>query len=566
MRGILARLKRLHDSEEGMALAGVVMLSAFVFIIISSLALTSMASTKLTADNRSSVITLSSAESGIDAAVAATTTGQCQVVNDSAEFGYSYAVYRSASATAPTGTSDVGVSPGCPENGDKYIVITSSGTNARGENTEITSTYQWIVKPAGTVEGALVSGGGNVSLTNLVISQAGGDLVLIYGDFNCNNSTSVSGDVIVIGGDVQLTNGCHVYGSLYASGDVDINSAVGVDGDVYALGNLTIENPTMIKGSVYTQGTATLSSGTTIQGSLTSEGIGATAIGNATINHNVSVAGQLRIENATIGGNIASSNTALATVFPTSTLGGFLHLAGNVSSWGSGPQAPGGIILNATVPSPNFVIPKELQSGAYTWVDYQYKADDWTKAGYTILPKSTCNFQGNASLVSQINNLTSPTVVDMQNCSNVNLYGVTLTLKTDVTFIVNQANSAQSLTVNSSSSAPHQFNIITPDSVKDSSPTCSPGQGTLNIYQMVMSSAITGFIYSPCTIAMGGPPSQINGQIYAGITAHTGSGMGIAYTPISVPGFPTSTNAVNVNYDSSATTRAMPLLVSRTEN
>lgn len=566
MKGFVERFRTLREhGEDGMALAGVVMLSAFCFIVVSSLAMTSMVSTQLTANNRSSVLTVSSAESGIDAAMVTTAKGDCIPEKTSAEFGYSYKVYRTAEVAKPTGLSDPNVTAGCPVDGDQYVIIQSTGTDARGKDITIVSTYQWITKPTETVDGALVSGSGSMNVSQLTITGEGADLLLVYGDFNCNSVTAVSGDVLVLGGNVLLTNGCHVYGSVYTSGNIQITSAVGVDGDIYTLGNFSITNPTMIGGSVYTKGTASLSAGTTIKGSLISEGSGNASIGNATINGDLQTLGQLRIENAKIGGNVSSASKAIATIFPTATIGGGVRLGGGIDTWGSGPIPGGALELNQPVPAPHFDVPKQLLPGLFTWKDYPYIQNDWLAAGYNVLIKTSCNYQGNASMIAEINNLTTPTLVDTTACSNVNMYGTTFSLKTDVTFLVNQVNSAQNVTIKSADGNAHTFNIYVPDKVGNSVATCSSGQSTINIYGFNTAPKITSFIYSPCTVSFGGP-STVNGQIYAGIANASGGGpIVLNFRQTTMPGFPSDTQPGNITYDTSATTRAVPLLVARTE-
>jgi len=609
MKGIIERFKRNRDTdEEGMALAGVVMLAAFVFIICSSIAMTSMMSTNLTANNRSSLLVVSSADSGVDDAIVTASKGDCVPTYSNESLGYTYEVYRSAADTAPITTTDPGVSAGCPQNGDKFIVIHSKGTDYRGKETEVVSTYQWIIRSEGSVDGALVSGGGTMNLSRLIISGDGADLVLMSGTFDCNNITEVSGDLIVLGGTVAISNACIIKGSIYANNSVSIaNPAVAVGGDIYTLGNFAISTGVTVGGSVYAKGNLTMSSGARINGSVMSESGATQSVDGVRIGGALRIAGPLRLQNGSnIGGNVVSSSTAAADVY-NSTVGGSLtvggnysqlaattvggditaarsgqvssiaptasaasvYLGGTINTWSSGPAVTGAVYQNRTIAAPavaTFTIPDQLTPNFFVWQDYSFLESDWTTSGYTIVTKASCDYQNNASLVTEVNNFTSPTVVDMRGCGNVNMYGVTFTLKTDVAFVSNKFANAEQVKVNSSSAATHEFDMIISDLVPNSAPTCSAGQGVMDIYGLRMSDKISGFIYSPCQITFGGN-SIINGQVYSGSASYTSGGdMKINYIKSGVPGFPTDTGTEVTNYDASATERATPLLVARQES
>lgn len=607
MKGLIERFKSVRDTgEEGMALAGVVMLSAFVFIMCSSIAMTSMMSTNLTANNRSSLLVVSSADSGVDDAIVTASKGDCIPTYSNDELGYSYSVYRSAADTAPTNTTDPGVSAGCPQDGDKYIVIRSQGTDYRGKQTEVVSTYQWIIRSEGTVDGALVSGGGTMNLSRLIISGEGADLVLMSGTFDCNNITEVAGDLIVLGGTVNISNACIIKGSIYANNSVWItNPAVAVGGDIYTLGNFRIDSGVTVGGSVYAKGTLTMTSGSKVNGTVLSESTSPVAVGSVNIGGSLRIAGPLTLNGATVGGNVVTSSVGAADIF-NSKIGGALtvggnfsqlattpvtgditaaqagrvnaiapttsaasiYLGGTISTWGAGPTVTGAVYQNRTLAAPakaTFTVPDQLTPNFFVWQDYSFLESDWQSSGYTVVKKASCDYQNNASLVTEVNNFTTPTVVDMRDCGNVNMYGVTFTLKTDVAFVSNKFANAEQVKINSSSAAKHEFDLITSDLVPNSAPTCSSGQGEMDIYGLRMADQISGFIYSPCQIKFGGN-SIINGQVYSGSASYTSGGdMKINYMKSGVPGFPTDTGTESTNYDANATERATPMLVARQE-
>ncbi len=569
----MSNLKQIHKAvkqkldkrgEEGAALASVVMLAAFVFIMIFSVAATSMVATDLTATSKHQVSAVMAAESGIDAAVYEATTGNCEATGTSADGQYSFEVFRSASNTDPMSVTAPSVEPGCPQNGDRYILVRSTG-EVNGSLKEVVASYRWTIRGAGSGDGAIMSGGGNLNISTLTVTQDNADIILVKGDFNCNSNSNISGDVVVFDGTTHITNNCRIAGNLFASGNLSFTSAAGVDGDVYVLGDFSITNPTHIGGNVFVKGNMQLSAGTVIDGNLTVEGTGTTNIGQGTIGGNVHTAGRIRIENARITGNITGSNTAQATIFPTAIIGGRVTLASSsIDTWGT-IQAAGGVELNQPVAAPSWEVPKELLDGTWVWKDYNYDELDWVQAGYNVEKRTSCDFQNSAVTRGAINSLTRPTLVDMRGCS-IRAYGVTFNLQTDVTFLVDRISNFQAVSVNSTG-GPRTFNIVTPDLVSDNQPTCSPGQQGYSLYNFRMANEVTGMIYTPCRVEIGGAPSRINGQVYGGeVGSAGGSSTTLNYFPQVPPGFPIETVLGPADFNEEADHRTMPLLVSRSES
>ena len=600
------RLKRLREhSEDGAALLSVVIVSMFVFIVIASISTTTLYSTILTADDRSNVLVVSSAESGQDAAVGATTMGEC--VPEVEDENFTYKVYRSAADSTPSGLDDTRVSEGCPIDGDNYVIVVSHGTDARGKEITITGTYLWLKKPVGTSNGALVSGGGSMNISTLSITSEGGDLMLSYGDFDCNSSSSISGDLVIIDGSVSFSNACYIGGSLYSSGNVVINNnAVGVGGDVYALGNFSMSTAATVYGSVYSNGNLNLTSNSKINGDVVSTGTGNQLVGAVTIGGDLRVAGKLdlqtnshikgsvfsattqtigayntkidkdftlnggiTIQASQIGRNFLSSYAGNSALNPTLPIGGNLVLAGTYSTYGAGPTVAGTITQHGVVtpaPTPRFDVPEQLLPGYFKWKDFNYIESAWLSAGYQILERNVCNYQNSPAAVAEINALTTPTLIDIRSCSNVQMYGVVFNLKTDVTFLGNGFY-AHSLKANSATGNPISFNFMIPDTVNDGTPTCVAGQGEMNIYALKLGTNVTGFNYSPCKVSIGGL-STITGQVYAGTVAWSGGGLTtLDYRMIALPGFPVddATGPGASGYEEIADQRPRPLLVSRSE-
>lgn len=604
----------LHDlrnrsrDEEGAALLSMVILMIVVFIICASLQMTLVNAAKLTAVHRSSVTTLASAESGTAAAVFNLTKGECTTTTVTGD-GFVYEVYRSASATMPTGLDDPSVSVGCPRDDDRYAIIKSTGTDAYGKSMTVTQTYLWVNKIKGSNDGALTSGSGNVELSSLTIAEEDAGLVLLDGDFNCNSNTRIKGDVVVLSGSVRISNACFIDGSLFASENVAIqNPAVAVTGDVYTLGDFSTASGSVIGGSVFAKGNIVLSSGTRVQGSVVGTGTGLTNVDNVNIGLNLKTNGPLRIQNRTvIGGDVATSNGATADFFdstihgnvhiagrfhqlgattiggsvtasgagtnniaPSTSIGKDLTVAGTIATWESGPRVTGTKAANTATAVPNalfFTLPDELKPETYSWRDYTFDDLEWAANGYERANKTACDFQNTPALVNEVNAAETPIVFDLRGCSNVNMNGVNFSLKTDVAFIANAFTNAQHVRVTSADGEPHEFSLLTPDNVIDRTPTCSTGQGESNIYGLNMSDKITGYIYTPCTLTFGGG-SIINGQLYSGAARYQGGQpMTINYAKTGVPGFPLGEgdDPREYGFQTDVDARALPKLVKHEE-
>jgi predicted acyltransferase (DUF342 family) len=598
-----------RDDEAGVALASMVILMIVIFFVVSSLSMTLVSSVKLTSSYRSTVTSLAAAESGVDNAVQKMTTGQCTTaVTTGDEFVYE--VYRSTAEDAPISLEDPSVSAGCPQDGDRYFMVKSTGTDNYGVRLDIVATYLWVNRIEGSNEGALVSGVGSIELSTLTIAGEDGGLVLLEGNFNCTTNTRIDGDVIVLAGTVTISNACTINGSLYASGNIAIqNPAVAVTGDIYTLGNFSTSTGSTINGSVFAQGDLTVSSGTKINGGLVGMGTGQTTIDNVTVGLSVHTNGPIRIQNGTIiGGDLTTRSTAPADVYdtnvhgnvsiagnfsqlaassvggsvnvvgtgqsniaPTAIIGGNLAVGGNISSWSTGPQVTGTTAANATVAAPPalyWTMPEELKKENYAWRDYTYDPDDWGANGYERISKTSCDYQNLNALVQEVNNLTAPTVFDLRGCAWVNMNGVNFKLQTDVAFIANAFTNVQQVNVSSADEAKHEFSFITPDETTDHAPNCINGKGESNIYAMHMTEEITGYIYTPCMLTFGGN-SVINGQLYSGTARYQGgSAMTLNYERTGIPGFPVGVGEEpdsGYGFQEDALVRALPMLVNRVE-
>ncbi len=138
------RLNARHREEEGAAMLSVIVLSMFVFLTLAAIAMNMNASTRLTALTKAEASALIAAESGADVALASALSPECEPTEESDEYGYTYALFGSAFYLQPPSDVDsYGNRRGCPQTGDRFLVVQSTGSNGRGVDTEVVSVYQW---------------------------------------------------------------------------------------------------------------------------------------------------------------------------------------------------------------------------------------------------------------------------------------------------------------------------------------------------------------------------------------------------------------------------------------
>ncbi|MGV9192785.1 hypothetical protein ACQ143_00360 [Microbacterium sp. MC2] len=564
---------RLREGRE----AGSTLISVLIIMLVLGLGGMTVAAivvntAGLVVDGRSTAQSRAAADAGMAVIVA------------QAKSGGSICSASASSTSAPR----YSVSAAC--SGGK-VTFTSEGRGEDGGVTKAQAVYEMHVASS-TLDGALVSanGGLNVSSIHVTAFDVDGDIILNHGSLDCNNSTEIEGDVIVRNGSVSLSNYCHVHGDVIASGGVTLSNHVQIGGDVHAMGDFNINNSTVVAGDVFTRGTATMTSGAKVR-SITALGTvsvdggttrvlgaihtgGTVSVNAATVTGAVTaasnspssfygaktgairIAGRLsQLQATTVTGDVISTLAgASQDIAPDVTITGNLTLAGTYSTWNSGPTVGGSKTENVaglTVPSgPSVDAPWQLAADAFTWSDLPYNAAAWSSAGYNEIPTPGCTFQGNPTLIGQINSLTTPTIVDARSCGPLNLYQVNFKLKTDVTFLVTSLQ-GQLLKVESGDGNEHVFNIITPDHVVNQAKSCVaqsplPTPGTIGLSDVQMDPLITGVAYSPCTIHLGqsgGNPSRWNGQVYAGTVTwggNSGTRMILDYREVNLPGLVSS--------------------------
>ena len=586
--------------EEGSALVGAILLVLVVAIISATLLSINLNGITQTSTYEYSDKASRNSSSGLDAALIALKKDPCNTVspmsqNSSQEsLGIYYTVYFDF---AGDGNDCLTASE---------IDLTSIGYDSSLKNAQSTQNAIYEYTPADTgsdgeaITSAVFNASQSVSVSNFTLNS--GDMVIRKGNFSCTGTTNIAGSVYVLSSTatVQLSNGCSIGGTLYTNGSVTnfTGSGTRVSGDVYSLGTsrYTMSTSAYVGGNVYTNATLNLSSSATVNGSIYStksyngtdwwntgsQISGATVngsvylassfylqgskiFGNITTSSNggdyiygSTIQGSLRVggyfgpnylQSSTIAGNLTASSTTLSYIAPDSNVGGKITLAGNYTTWGT-VKAGGGITVNSpnTPPSdPKITVPIELDTTQprNTWVDYDFVPEVWTKAGWTIVTATTsqCDYQNNSSLVTALKNLTVKTVIDTRKCSSLNLYGVSVKLKTSVAFVMTAAETSgsnfQQMRWSSADGQPHEFDIIVPDPTVNNEPTCS-SNSTLNVYGTNIDSPIAGFVYTPCSLSFGSTSGIIwRGQLYYGGTntfSIVGGSPHIDYVQVQIPG------------------------------
>jgi len=552
------RDQHVHD-ERGVAMVVVVVLVVLCATVSMVVASSTMFGTAQTATDRSRLQALAAAEGGRDATLATVEAGHCEKKLYQATIGTTSATYK---AYVYWWDGSLGKPPATPADSNKncpptsggasgqtgYVGIASQGT-ADGVTKSVFAWYPYsidkdpppiVVTPSApnkvAADGAILEGGAtSMNIPSVVVH---GDLVLGAGSFDCNGATTIDGDLIVKQGSIDMSNDCIVKGGVFAQGAIfihNLTNKVGAD-VVSTTGTVQIEGA-QVGGSVKAYGGVQLNNSVQVGGDVIAVGHDTSKFTGSsssmkTIGGNVTIGGPLSDLNlVNVAGAITVSDTGATSVGAVGGTGSVtassIRLAGScVRKACSATPTPQEGVTGLTAPA--FASPPQM--GYPTWIEIPWRASDWTASGWTVSTASSsdCDYQNTAALVTAINSLTKPTVIDATACgtNGLKMYNVKFNLQTDVTFIAN-AFDAQSLTVNRSGSGSRTFNLIVPDpNSSDNAPTC-PTSTTSKIYGATLGTGVEGIAYSPCTLAWG--TATWAGQLMAGYPDPAGGNATITY-------------------------------------
>lgn len=482
------------------AVIGLLAVTSMITLTVTGATVQALGYTSLT---RAGVQSNAAAEAGVDAMRSALFANACPATGElTATQGALDPTLSGPAATAPFYLATIAHrisaaaawTPGCPNDASTQIRILSTGfaadegvaeTASAGDASAIEAVYRW--RPganSAAVTGAAVFSYGTPGLANslelLSFNGNSANVIVADGDILCSNSVYVEGDIVAANGNIRLDNTCSAGGNVWASGTV------------------------------------------TLQG------------------------------NKTIGGDVIAAGTGTTLIDPSTTIRGGIYARGIISSWGQRCAAPnngwnpaGDACSAARNTGADPVFYNRTDVAAPTrpaWVDVNFVAADWVSRGWTVRTYSgPCTIDNRTKTDSRVvafNNYTTPTVIDMRGCSAVDISTsakLTITMRTDLTFILPRTVSIGDLTATSTGSLDRALRFIQPDTVADGRPTAT-GCGRIDINnQNELEAPIAVMVYSPCTVNNSNRLTW-RGQYYAARVTFSNNSE-LTYVPIGIPGF-----------------------------
>jgi hypothetical protein len=499
----LLRRTRERRDDRGNAMIAVIGLLAVTSMITLTVTGATVQALGFTSLTRAGVQSNAAAEAGVDAMLAQLFADNCPASGEltatqgsvdpaltgpaaSDPFFIATVAYRISAAAAFT--------PGCPVEAATQIRIQSTGfavdqgvaeSASAGDVSAVQAIYGWTPGAnSAAVTGAAVFSYGTPGLSNslelLSFNGNSANIIIAEGNVVCSNSVYVEGDIVAANGNIQLDNTCSAGGKVWASGTV------------------------------------------TLQG------------------------------NKTIGGDVIAAGTGLTRIDPQTQIGGGVYARGEIDSWGqrcstgaTGWDAAGDACSVARTTGADPVFYNRADVVAPTrppWVDVAFVAADWQSLGWTVRTYTgPCNIDNNGVKNSQVlafSTYTTPTVIDMRGCSTVTISTsakLTVTMKTDLTFILPKTVNIEDFTATSATSIDRALRFITPDTVADGIPT-QTGCGRIDINnQNELEAPIAVMVYTPCPVTNSNQLTW-RGQYYAGTVAFSNNSE-LTYVPIGIPGF-----------------------------
>ena len=560
------RTRRLAKDEQGSSLLAVVGLMAVTAIIGVTVANVSLNALGFTSAARAGVQSQAAAESGINVAVAALRgAATCTPTYASASTPI-YSVAVSYTTSTPLTSGSVWVT-GCPTTAAKYVKFVSTGTakalglngTHSGDRQRIEAIYEYTTSTTAIA----ATGGASYSyqsgnLNNLTLFDGGNinaDVRIRTGSVTCQSGTTINGSVYLGNGHYESNGGCKVTGSLNVSEYAEVKGGSAVLGSISAAGAATGGNSAV----VYVSGT-----GNSVTGA------NGKAVGGSII-----AGGSVYID-GTVGGSVTStprpggSTSQVSTITPGSgvLISGNLTAAGALTSWAArcttgatGWDDAGNACAIKKYPSVTGTV-QYNQTGLTApaapamapWVDYKYKASDWTSLGFQIVTWTNaagqCIIDNNRvtqSWVTALNTYTTPTVIDITDCAGFDFSqsaNLNLSLKTDIAFIAKKFDIGKVI-ANSSNTVQHKMWFIVSDGTADALPTCA-NSGYIDIKNATnIGPTISALAYAPCLIK--NSAATWSGQMY-GSTVNFDTTITLTFRPVGLP---------NVDFDTGIVTNTV---------
>ena len=499
----LLRRSGSRSDDRGNAMIAVIGLLAVTSMITMTVTGATVQALSYTSLTRAGVQSNAAAEAGVDAMLAQLFADACPATGELAATQGSV----DPSLTGPAAdepffvatvaqriSASASWTDGCPVGATTQIRIQSTGFAAdlgvaesasAGDASAVQAIYEWTPGAnSAAVTGAAVFSYGTPGLSNslelLSFNGNSANIIVAEGNIVCSNSVYVQGDIVAANGNISLNNTCSAGGNVWASGTV------------------------------------------ALQG------------------------------NKTIGGDVIAAGAGTTSIDPSTTIGGGVYARGEIDSWGqrcstgaTGWDAAGDAcsVTRNTGADPVFYNRLDVEPPTKPlWVDVDFVSADWVSRGWTVRTwTGACLIDNKTSKdapVAALSTYTTPTVIDARGCSSFTISTsakLTITMKTDLTFILPKTANIEDFTAVSSGSVDRALRFITPDTVADGKPTLT-GCGRIDINnQNELEAPIAVIVYSPCAIYNSNKLTW-RGQYYGSTVAFSNNSE-LTYVPIGIPGF-----------------------------
>jgi hypothetical protein len=310
---------------------------------------------------------------------------------------------------------------------------------------------------------------------------------------------------------LSFSNSCVINQNLYSISSITTSNNVNVGGNIYAYGSggITLNNNTIIGGNAYASaGSITVESPAQITGSATASG---------SIYYNTGSQSWY----GSIKGSVTYNAQPSAFTTPMPTEPTFPALTDPTKAQWQASEYTNYILITSAGESVNGGALNTAE-GCSNYFNSQYLAAN--------------NYSASASQFNlDVNNATTPTVIDASACSAPNLYGPggvsTFTLHTDVAVVLSGLQTSGTNTFTSSSSTSHNLSFIVP----------SPGTGGINLANnTTFSSSLNVFMYTEGTF-QGENSSTLNGQVLAGTYVQGSNGFALSFSSAAATTIPGTT-------------------------
>jgi len=343
--------------------------------------------------------------------------------------------------------------------------------------------------------------------------------VYTNGTYTCNTNGTIIGD-LVAGGDVRLTNGCLV-DNIEAGGIFHCDSNPHVRGNVTAAGTgeTTLTSTCRVDGNVVTAGKITMSSGPSVGGNVISAGSSITVT-----NASVKVGGYGRAGTSVVNGFGGNLNAVFGSGYAQ-------------NSPSAAPSAP----EKETMPSLTF---DDVNTAGWA----QKTFGSWIKESAVAngAPSYSTSYSGTQCLADSggyamnggLTAITTPTVVDARGCSTATVQAMTMTLRADLTLVVNNFSVINSLTVNNPTGGRAKLRIVVP--AAPGAATCAPStpsatKGNIALTNTVkIASNVDTFVYTNGTVSVSNDV-YMTGSLYS-CKLDAARGFRLTYADMTPPG------------------------------